>query len=60
MDLCRPLFDVYDTYRLWWVPFDVIAFERTLGLDMTVALGSESNVAEFLKLLEVLESTLFD
>ena len=34
------LLDVYDTYRLWWVPRDVIAFARTLGLDMDVALGS--------------------
>ena len=34
------LFDVYDTYRLWWVPRDFIAFARRLGLDMTVALGS--------------------
>ena len=42
------------------MPRDFIAFARTLGMDMVVALGSESNVAEVLELLEVVESTGFD
>ena len=42
------------------MPRDVIAFARTLGLGMSVALGSEFNVAEVLELLEVVESTRFD
>ena len=45
--------DVYDTYQLWWVHRDVIAFAHTLGLDMAVGLGSESNVSEVLELLKV-------
>ena len=54
------LFDVYDTYRLWWVPRDFIAFARTSCIDMFVVLVSESNVAEFLEVLGVIESTRFD
>jgi len=54
------LFDVYDTYRLWWVPPTVIAFARQLGYSMATALGSESNVEEVLELLDVVEATRFD
>ena len=54
------LFDVYDTFRLWWVPPDVIAFARQLEHGMVTALGSESNVCELLELLSVVEATAFD
>jgi len=54
------LYDVYDTYRLWWVPPTVIAFARQLGYAMATALGSESNVDEVLELLDVVEATRFD
>jgi hypothetical protein len=59
--LCAALLvHVYSEYKLWYLPPDVIAGARKLGMAMSVALGSEANVAELMELLEVIESTRFE
>lgn len=45
---------LYSAYRLWFVPADIIAFPRHLGMEMEIALGSRTNVREVLGLLEVM------
>lgn len=51
---------VYEEYRLWYVPPDVIAFAHKLVVGMSVALGSRANVRECFKLFEVIPSTRFE
>ena len=51
------LFDVYDSLRLWWVSTTLIAAMR--GLDLSPVLGSQANVDELHRLLDVVESVDF-
>lgn len=51
------LIAVYQEYWLWYVPRDIIAFVRYLGMEMEVALGSRQNVHELLELVEVIDLT---
>lgn len=48
------LYEVYDEYRLWWVPPDIIQFSRQLGIAIRPFLGSTRNNNEILELLEVI------
>lgn len=50
----------YAEYRLWYVPPDIIAFARELGMSLAAPLGSRDNVRELSEFLEVIESTRFD
>lgn len=53
------LIAAYEEYHLWYVPPDIIAFERGFGMAMEVVLRSRRNVLEMLELLQVVESTRF-
>ncbi len=50
--------DVYDTFRLWHLPDELIAAIRSLDLIRVV--GNAENVAELQRLLRVIESTNWD
>lgn len=51
---------VYAEYRLWYVTLDVIPLARELDVGISAALGSGTNVRKCLKLLAIIESTLFE
>lgn len=46
------LWEVYDTHRLWWIPYMVL--ESILYLDLSIPLGGAANYAEVRDLMEVL------
>lgn len=45
---------------LWYVPVDIIAFARELGMALAVPFGSRENVCKLMELLKVIESTRYD
>ena len=51
------LFDVCDSLGLWWVSTTLIAAIK--GLDLSLVLGSQANVGELHRLLDVVASIDF-
>lgn len=54
------LIEMYDYFNLWYVPPDIIALSKTLGVGMAVALGYNANVRQLFNLLDVIDATQFD
>ena len=54
------LFDVYDTFLLWWLPHDVFRFAWKLGDIMEPYLGSLPNVREYIERTGIIEETKFE
>lgn len=54
------LYKVYDDYRLWLVPPDIIQFTRKLGMAMQSCLGSTRNDNEVHELMYFLVNTQLD
>lgn len=50
----------YEEYRLWYIPLDIIAFARELGMAIADPLGSRANIREVLEMLEIIDVTRFE
>ena len=53
------MYDVYDTYRLWWFPPDIFRFAWKLGDAMVPCIGSLRIVHEVLELVGFIEAMNF-
>ena len=51
------IFDMYDTFHIWWLPPDVLWFAQKLEDNMAPYFGSLRKVREELELIGIIEAT---